>query len=140
MTPLRAPSRSTFPRRRAKLAAAFHERREVPMTITRRLALMGPATVALGAAAFSPTPARAAMKTESIDYSHGDTKLKAHVAYDDSVTGKRPAIFMVHARNGLTDFAKQQAEEWSKLGYYGFANDLFAMLPKDCEEVPAQTE
>jgi hypothetical protein len=91
------------------------------MTITRRLALLGPATVALGAAAFSSTPARAAMKTESIDYSHGNTKLKAYVAYDDSVTGKRPAIFMVHARNGLTDFAKQQAEEWSKLGYYVFA-------------------
>src|SRR5262249_35556763 len=90
--------------------------REVPMTITRRLALLGPATVALGATALSSTPARAAMKTESVDYSHGNIKLKAHVAYDDSVTGKRPAIFMVHARNGLTDFAKQQAEEWSKLG------------------------
>ena len=78
------------------------------MTMTRRLALLAPATVALGAAAFSSTPARAAMKTEAIDYSHGNTKLKAHVAYDDSVTGKRPAIFMVHARNGLTDFAKHR--------------------------------
>ena len=98
------------------------------MTITRRLALFGPATVAVGAAAFSSTPARAAMKTESIDYSHGNTKLKAHVAYDDSVTGKRPAIFMVHARNGLTDFAKQQAEEWSKLGYYVFATDMLLLM------------
>jgi dienelactone hydrolase len=110
------------------------------MTITRRFALLGPATVALGAAAFSSTPARAAMKTESIDYSHGNTKLKAYVAYDDSVTGKRPAIFMVHARNGLTDFAKQQAEEWSKLGYYVFATDMFGMLPKNLEEITAQTD
>ena len=116
-----------------------HER-EVPMTITRRIALLGPATVALGAAAFSSTPARAAMKTESIDYSHGSTKLKAYVAYDDSVTGKRPAIFMVHARNGLTDFAKKQAEEWTKLGYYVFATDMFGMLPKNLEEITAQTE
>jgi dienelactone hydrolase len=110
------------------------------MTMTRRLALLAPATVALGAAAFSSTPARAAMKTEAIDYSHGNTKLKAHVAYDDSVTGKRPAIFMVHARNGLTDFAKQQANEWSKLGYYVFATDMFGMLPKNLEEVIAQTD
>ena len=110
------------------------------MTITRRLALLGPATVAIGPAAFSSTPARAAMKTESIDYSHGNTKLKAYVAYDDSVTGKRPAIFMVHARNGLTDFAKQQAEEWSKLGYYVFAADMFGMLPKNLEEITAQTD
>ena len=110
------------------------------MTMTRRLALLAPATVALGAAAFSSTPARAAMKTESIDYSHGNTKLKAHVAYDDNVTGKRPAIFMVHARDGLTDFAKQQAEEWSKLGYYVFATDMFGMLPKNIEEITAQTD
>src|SRR5499427_10725908 len=114
--------------------------REIPMTITRRVALLAPATVALGAAAFSSTPARAAMKTESIDYSHGSTRLKAHVAYDDSVTGKRPAIFMVHARNGLTDFAKQQAEEWSKLGYYVFATDMFGMLPKNLEQITAQTD
>ena len=110
------------------------------MTMTRRLALLAPATVALGAAAFSSTPARAAMKNESIDYSHGNTKLKAHVAYDDSVTGKRPAIFMVHARDGLTDFAKRQADEWSKLGYYVFATDMFGMLPKNLEEIVAQTD
>ena len=107
------------------------------MTMTRRLALLAPATVALGAAAFSSTPARAAMKTESIDYSHGNTKLKAHVAYDDNATGKRPAIFMVHARDGLTDFAKQQAEEWSTLGYYVFATDMFGVLPK---KITAQTD
>ena len=101
------------------------------MTITRRLALFAPATIALGAAAFPPTPARAAMKTESVDFSHGDTKLKGYVAYDDSVTGKRPAIFMVHARDGLTDFAKEQAEGWSKLGYLVFATDMFGMLPKN---------
>jgi dienelactone hydrolase len=113
----------------------------MPKTITRRLALLGPATVALGAAAFSSAPARAAMKTtDSIDYSHGNTKLKVYVAYDDGVTGKRPAIFMVHARNGLTDFAKQQAEEWSKLGYYVFATDMFGMLPKNLEEITAQTD
>jgi dienelactone hydrolase len=110
------------------------------MTITRRVALVGSATAALGAAAFSATPARAAMKTASVDYSHGNTKLKAFAAYDDSVTGKRPAIFMVHARNGLTDSAKQQAQEWSNLGYYVFAADMFGMLPRNLEEITAQTD
>src|SRR4051812_17161050 len=110
------------------------------MMITRSFALLAPAPAALGAAAFSSMPARAAMKIESIDYSHGSTKLKAYVAYDDSVTGKRPAIFMVHARNGLTDFAKKQAEEWTKLGYYVFATDMFGVLPKNLEEITAQTE
>jgi dienelactone hydrolase len=110
------------------------------MMITRRLALLAPATAALGAAAFSSIPARAAMKTQSIDYSHGNINLKAYVAYDDSVTGKRPAIFMVHARGGLNDGAKRQAEEWSKLGYYVFATDMFGMLPKNLAEITAQTD
>jgi dienelactone hydrolase len=88
----------------------------------------------------STVPARAATKTDSIDYSHGNTRLKAFVAYDDSVTGKRPAIFMVHARDGLTDFAKKQATDWSKLGYYVFATDMFGMLPKNLEEITAQTD
>jgi dienelactone hydrolase len=110
------------------------------MTITRRSALLGPATVALGAAALSSTPARAATHTQSIEYSHGDTKLTAYAAFDDSITGRRPAIFMVHAREGLTDFVKQQADDWSKLGYYVFATDMFGMLPKNMEEIVAQTD
>jgi len=31
-----------------------------------------------------------------VEYSHGDTKLKAYMVYDDQVTGKRPAVLMIH--------------------------------------------
>jgi dienelactone hydrolase len=84
-------------------------------------------------------PARAEMKSEWVDYTHGDTKLKAYMVYDDKVTGKRPAIFMVHAREGLTEHAKEQAQNWSKLGYLVFATDMYGMLPKNVEEIVAQT-
>ena len=40
--------------------------------------------------------ARAEMKKEWVEYNHGDTKLKAYIAYDGQQTGKRPAIFVVH--------------------------------------------
>jgi dienelactone hydrolase len=110
------------------------------MSMTRRLALLAPATVALGAAALSTRPARAALKKDAVDYSHGNLKLKAYVAYDDSVTGKRPAIFMVHNRNGMTEETKAQADGWSKLGYYVFATDMYGMLPKNLDEIMAQTE
>ena len=56
---------------------------------------LAPAALALAA-----LPARAEMKTQWVDYSQGDTKLKAYMAYDDKVTGKRPAIFVVHDRAG----------------------------------------
>ncbi len=44
------------------------------------------ATVALCAGA-----ARAEVKTQWVEYSHGDAKLKGYLAYDDKATGKRPA-------------------------------------------------
>ena len=42
------------------------------------------------------------MKSQWVEYSHGDTKLKAYMAYDDKVSGKRPAVLVVHAREGMT--------------------------------------
>jgi dienelactone hydrolase len=104
----------------------------------RMLAAALAATCALAAG-----PARAEMKTEWVDYNHGDTKLKAYMAYDDKVTGKRPAVLMIHAREGMTPKTRQLTELWAKLGYVGFAADIFGygqgVLPKDVPEMQAQT-
>ena len=97
------------------------------------------ATTLAAAFALAAGPASAEMKTQWVDYSQGDTKLKAYVAYDDKVSGKRPAIYMVHDREGMTDHTKQMAENWSKLGYVVFAADIFGVVPKNLDEVLAQT-
>jgi len=87
--------------------------------------------------------ARAETKTEWVEYGHGDTKLKAYMAYDDKVSGKRPAILMIHAREGMTPKTQQLTELWAKLGYVSFAADIFGygqgVLPKDVPEMTAQT-
>ena len=67
--------------------------------------------------AFIAIPAKAEMKNEWVEYRHGDTKLKAYMAYDDRITGKRPAVFVVHAREGMTPKTLQLTEIWAKLGY-----------------------
>jgi dienelactone hydrolase len=98
------------------------------------------------AAAFALTvgPARAEMKTQWVNYSHGDTKLKAYMAYDDKVTGKRPAVLMIHAREGMSPITLKNAEIWAGLGYVSFAADIFGygqgVLPKDVAEMQAQTD
>ena len=48
-------------------------------------------TILAAAFAFAAGPAQAEMKSQWVEYSHGDTKLKAYMAYDDKVSGKRPA-------------------------------------------------
>jgi dienelactone hydrolase len=92
---------------------------------------------------FAAGSAQAEMKNEWVEYSHGNTKLKAYMAYDDKITGKRPAVFVVHAREGMTPKTLQLTETWAKLGYVSFATDIFGygqgVLPKDVPEMTAQT-
>ncbi len=94
--------------------------------------------------AFAAGSAQAEMKKEWVEYSHGSMKLKAYMAYDDSKTGRRPAVFMVHAREGMTPKTLQLAETWAKFGYVSFAADIFGygqgILPKTVEEMSAQTK
>ena len=107
------------------------------MTMLRVLA------AALAAAfAFAAGSAQAEMKREWVEYGHGDTKLKAYMVYDDPVSGRRPAVLMIHAREGMTPKTQQLAETWAKLGYVAFAADIFGygqgVLPKDVPEMQAQ--
>jgi dienelactone hydrolase len=95
-------------------------------------------------AVFAAVPASAEMKTEWVEYSQGGMKLKAYMAYDDKITGKRPAVLMIHARDGMTETTLRHAEIWAKLGYVSFAADIFGygqgVLPKDVAEMQAQTD
>ena len=78
------------------------------------------AALALGLGA-----ARAEIKKSWVEYTHGDTKLKAYVVQDDAIQGRRPAIFMIHAREGMTERTREMADAWAKLGYVVFAADIF---------------
>lgn len=77
---------------------------------------------------------KAALKTEVIEYKHGDAVLKGYLAYDDVIRGKRPGVLVVHCFRGLREFVKERAEQLSKLGYIAFAIDMYGVIPKDDEE------
>jgi dienelactone hydrolase len=102
------------------------------------------AVLLAAAFAFVSGSARAEIKNQWVEYSHGDVKLKAYMSFDDKVTGKRPAIFVLHARDGMTDSTLAKTEMWAKLGYVAFAADIFGfgqgVLPKSVKEQQEQTE
>ena len=106
------------------------------MTILRTLAPF------LAAIALAASPAQAEMKHQWVEYNQGGTKLKAYLVYDDKVTGRRPAVLMIHAREGMTTKTQSFAEIWANLGYVTFAADIFGygegVLPKDVPEMQAQ--
>jgi len=89
--------------------------------------------------AFAANSAQAEVKKEWVEYTHGDVKLKAYVVYDNAVSGRRPAVFMIHDREGMTERTQQHVETWAKLGYVAFAADIFGVVPKNLEEIQAQT-
>jgi dienelactone hydrolase len=93
--------------------------------------------------ALSLASARAKMKNQWIEYTQGDTKLKGYMVYDDKLNGRRPAVFVAHAREGMSPRTLELTEIWAKLGYVSFAADIFGygqgVLPKTVEEMTAQT-
>lgn len=66
------------------------------------------------------------MHEETVLYRSGDKEFKGYLAYDQAVKAKkRPAVIVAHAWRGQDDFAREKARELAKLGYVGFAADVF---------------
>jgi dienelactone hydrolase len=69
--------------------------------------------------------AQGAIKTEEIEYKDGDTVMKGYIAYDDSISGKRPGILVVHEWWGHNEYARKRARMLAELGYTAFALDMY---------------
>lgn len=80
--------------------------------------------------------ADAAIRTEEIDYKHGETTLQGFLAYDHAVKGKRPAVLIVHEWWGHGDYVRERARQLAELGYAAFALDMYGkgVYAKDHEE------
>jgi dienelactone hydrolase len=91
------------------------------------------AAVSLGVVAVS---AEAAVKTETVEYTHGETVLEGYLAYDDAREGKQPGVAVVHEWKGLGPYAQRRAEQLAELGYVAFAIDMYGkgVRAKDHEE------
>jgi len=81
----------------------------------------------------------AALQTRTIDYQQGGQTLEGFLAYDDSLSGKRPGVLVVHQWLGLTGYEKHRAEMLAKLGYVAFCADIYGVdkRPKNVSEAGA---
>jgi dienelactone hydrolase len=98
---------------------------------------------ALCAAAFlaflSAAPADATIKREWIDYKDGAQALQGLLVYDDTSTGKRPGVLLLHRRDGMSHFTVRDAEMVASLGYVVFAPDIYGkeFRPTEVKEMIA---
>ena len=74
------------------------------------------------------------------EYHDGATALRASVSWDDARTEPVPGVLVSHAWRGRTDFEDQKAIVLAKLGYVGFALDLYGAgvtgrTPEECRKL-----
>ncbi len=88
---------------------------------------------------FVAADVHAAIRTEAVEYRHGETVLEGYLAYDDALAGKRPGVLVVHEWMGLNPYAKRRAEQLAGLGYVAFACDIYGkgVRPADAKEAAA---
>ncbi|HUI11300.1 MAG TPA: dienelactone hydrolase family protein [Bacteroidota bacterium] len=85
-------------------------------------------------------PAAAGVKTELVEYKQGDVVLQGYISFDESATGKRPGIVVIHDWMGVSDDTKMRTEMLAKLGYVALAADIYGkgVRPSNAQEAMAE--
>lgn len=65
------------------------------------------------------------MKTQSLDYSDGETTLHGILAFDPDQRARRPGVIVFHEAPGLTDHPKRRIAMLAEMGYLALAADMF---------------
>lgn len=65
------------------------------------------------------------MHTSNYIYYHGDEEHHAYLAYDNRIEEPRPLVLVAPDWSGRNDFACERALKLAKLGYVGFAIDMY---------------
>ena len=65
------------------------------------------------------------IRTETISYNLSDGTYEGTISWDDAVEGKRPGVMVAPTIRGQTAFETKKAENLARLGYVGFAIDLY---------------
>lgn len=65
------------------------------------------------------------IQTRIFDYADGDTVLEGLIAWDDTHSEPRPGVMVCHAWAGRSALEDNKAVELAKLGYTGFALNLY---------------
>lgn len=65
------------------------------------------------------------LKEENVNYKIDSLNMDGYVVYDSAITGKRPAVLVVHEWWGMNEYAKRRARELAGLGYIAMAVDMY---------------
>ena len=79
----------------------------------------------LGTVAYADPNMEEKIVTEVIEYQADTAVLSGYLAYDESISGRRPGILVVHEWWGHNEYARKRAYQLAELGYIALAVDMY---------------
>lgn len=74
------------------------------------------------------------MQTQAIAYSYEGLALTGFLAYDETQSGPRPGVLVIHDAGGPGEHIKDKARRLAELGYAAFCLDLYGSFPSGMED------
>lgn len=87
--------------------------------------IMKSAVLFMGIAFCMANAVRAEIRSKVVNYQIAGQPFQGYLSYDDSISGKRPGILVVHEWWGHNAYARKRADMLAKLGYTAFALDMY---------------
>ncbi len=84
--------------------------------------------------------AAAAIRTEVVEYKHGDVVLEGFLAYKDDLKSPAPGVLIVHQWRGLTDNERMRAQMLAEMGYVALAVDIYGKGIRPADNAAAGAE
>lgn len=80
------------------------------------------------------------VESKAVAYTQGATPLEGWLAVPKGVTGKVPAVLVIHDWMGVQNYAKSRAEQLAALGYVALVADIYGkeVRPADPKEASTQ--
>lgn len=75
------------------------------------------------------------IESRLIEYGDGEKLFEGMLVWDSAVTAPRPGILIAHTIRGRTPFEENKAVELARLGYVGFAIDVYGKSEIGCDDV-----
>lgn len=69
--------------------------------------------------------AQAALVEKTVTYEQAGTTLEGFHVYNDALSGKRPAVLVIHQWTGLSENEKRRSRMLAEMGYNVFAADIY---------------
>ncbi|MBT8088138.1 MAG: dienelactone hydrolase family protein [Gammaproteobacteria bacterium] len=80
------------------------------------------------------------IQKQLVDYTDGKVRFEGLLVWDDATDASRPGVLVAHTIRGRTAFEESKATALAKLGYVGFALDVYGVSKQPRDDVACRAQ